>query len=203
MLLEDLPPELIESILTLLPASSILNLGLCSRKLKNITINEHVWEKCARRDYLVDLRKTKLEVETKCTSARQFYHKVLVPFGSSLQTIWQVSNFQYYGGLAKLLYHQWALYLVALDPPAHPNYHENLQPEMITSLFLNDQNQTTTYRPDGSKRLGGIGNRLAEFISEQTGFETRVSVIGHLQSCLLYTSPSPRAATLSRMPSSA
>ena len=47
--------------------------------------------------------------------------------------------------------------------------------------FINDQNQTTTYRPDGSKRLGGIGNRLAEFISEQTGFETRVSVIGHLQ----------------------
>ena len=47
--------------------------------------------------------------------------------------------------------------------------------------FINDQEQTITSRPDGSKRLGGIGNRLAEFISEQTGFETRVSVIGHLQ----------------------
>tara|TARA_B100001123_G_C15296906_1_gene1019551 strand:+ start:516 stop:1592 length:1077 start_codon:yes stop_codon:yes gene_type:complete len=47
--------------------------------------------------------------------------------------------------------------------------------------FINDQEQTITSRPDGSKRLGGIGNRLAEFISDQTGFETRVSVIGHLQ----------------------
>ena len=34
-------------------------------------------------------------------------------------------------------------------------------------------------------------------------FSTSVSLCGHLLACLLYTSPSPRDATLSRMPSSA
>ena len=33
--------------------------------------------------------------------------------------------------------------------------------------------------------------------------QMRISVIGTLGACLLYTSPSPRDATLSRMPSSA
>ncbi len=33
----------------------------------------------------------------------------------------------------------------------------------------------------GHVRLGGIGNRLAKMIEEKTGFETRVSVLGHIQ----------------------
>ena len=47
--------------------------------------------------------------------------------------------------------------------------------------FLNDSKQTKISRPDGATRLGGIGTRVAELIADQTGFETRVSVIGHLQ----------------------
>jgi ATP-dependent phosphofructokinase / diphosphate-dependent phosphofructokinase len=33
----------------------------------------------------------------------------------------------------------------------------------------------------GHVRLGGIGNQLAERIEERTGFETRVTVLGHIQ----------------------
>jgi 6-phosphofructokinase 1 len=33
----------------------------------------------------------------------------------------------------------------------------------------------------GHVRLGGIGNRLAEEIEERTGFETRQTVLGHVQ----------------------
>jgi 6-phosphofructokinase 1 len=33
----------------------------------------------------------------------------------------------------------------------------------------------------GHVRLGGIGNRLADIIEEKTGFETRVTVLGHIQ----------------------
>jgi ATP-dependent phosphofructokinase / diphosphate-dependent phosphofructokinase len=33
----------------------------------------------------------------------------------------------------------------------------------------------------GHVRLGGIGNQLAQRIEEQTGFETRVTVLGHIQ----------------------
>jgi 6-phosphofructokinase 1 len=33
----------------------------------------------------------------------------------------------------------------------------------------------------GHVRLGGIGERLAKFIEEKTGYETRVSVLGHIQ----------------------
>jgi 6-phosphofructokinase 1 len=30
-------------------------------------------------------------------------------------------------------------------------------------------------------RLGGVGNRLAEQIEERTGYETRVTILGHVQ----------------------
>jgi 6-phosphofructokinase 1 len=33
----------------------------------------------------------------------------------------------------------------------------------------------------GHVRLGGIGNQLAEIIEKETGFETRVTVLGHIQ----------------------
>jgi len=33
----------------------------------------------------------------------------------------------------------------------------------------------------GNVRLGGIGQRLAEIIEAKTGFETRVTVLGHIQ----------------------
>jgi 6-phosphofructokinase len=33
----------------------------------------------------------------------------------------------------------------------------------------------------GHVRLGGIGNQVAEAIEERTGFETRVTILGHIQ----------------------
>ena len=96
MALLDLPPELIELILTFLPAFDILKLGQCCRKLREITLHDVLWEECARRDYSIDLRQMNSDVkESKHKSARQFYLEILVPFGSSLQTIWQLSILLY------------------------------------------------------------------------------------------------------------
>ena len=33
----------------------------------------------------------------------------------------------------------------------------------------------------GHKRLGGIGDRLAKLIEKETGFETRATILGHIQ----------------------
>jgi len=42
--------------------------------------------------------------------------------------------------------------------------------------------QSQTQRDDfGHVRLGGIGQRMAELIEKKTGFETRVTVLGHVQ----------------------
>ena len=79
----------------------------------------------------------------------------------------------------------------------------------------------------GIKKLGGVGEFVAEKLRDKVENQVRVVVLGHLLrggtptardrllsfrfgtaavralDCLLYTSPSPRDATLSRMPSSA
>ena len=52
--------------------------------------------------------------------------------------------------------------------------------------------------------LSGYEERVAGYLKKQLhalGLSTRIDRLGNL--CLLYTSPSPRDATLSRMPSSA
>ena len=73
-------------------------------------------------------------------------------------------------------------------------------------MFLLDANRY-------SRDAGGVTGRLNEMI-EKVGGELLVSrlwaeqklaypINGQRKGCLLYTSPSPRDATLSRMPSSA
>ena len=42
-----------------------------------------------------------------------------------------------------------------------------------------------------------------DFVGTKAGIKGASVVMGYLETCLLYTSPSPRDATLSRMPSSA
>lgn len=39
----------------------------------------------------------------------------------------------------------------------------------------------TTYADTGVKRLGGVGQKVAEEVSKHTGLEARVTVLGHLQ----------------------
>ena len=50
------------------------------------------------------------------------------------------------------------------------------------SRFVQDSAQTGIIAAgEGPIRLGGIGHRLAESISKSTGFDTRVTVLGHVQ----------------------
>jgi 6-phosphofructokinase 1 len=48
---------------------------------------------------------------------------------------------------------------------------------------LNDREATLTQKVDqfGHVRLGGIGQQIGELIEEKTGYETRVTVLGHIQ----------------------
>ena len=55
-MLEDLPPEVVDNILTYLDPIDILRIGWCCQKLQTIANNEQVWIKCALRKYSIDLR---------------------------------------------------------------------------------------------------------------------------------------------------
>ena len=77
---------------------------------------------------------------------------------------------------------------------------EHVEPGIIKALQEAqadiDQITSDTSEPTWDNTVGClelVGGRLSERIAPPT----------HLVSCLLYTSPSPRDATLSRMPSSA
>ena len=146
MLLQELPPEILENILSYLNSADILKVTWCSQKLRKISTNEQVWIKCALREYSIDLHEDNysdgngnLHNGNICTSARLFTIKVLMPIGPHFQNIWQLTNFKYYGGFAKLLYHNWCIYLVLLDPPPFPNTHKAMQSEILCRLYLNQQ----------------------------------------------------------------
>ena len=73
---------------------------------------------------------------------------------------------------------------------ASPSHHEKK-----LSLFLVEKMQSLgfhAYQDSVDNAIGTIGN----------GSKT-IILLGHIDTCLLYTSPSPRDGLLSRMPSSA
>ena len=71
----------------------------------------------------------------------------------------------------------------------------SLTPARVTSIKLDDESMTASVflKPDQVSLAIGKGGSNIKLASKLTGYEI----------CLLYTSPSPRDATLSRMPSSA
>ena len=78
------------------------------------------------------------------------------------------------------------------------------RPEM--KIALDDDKKNVVVTRDGddrmSRSLHGLTRSLIQNMVEgvSKGYEKKLEVVGV---CLLYTSPSPRDATLSRMPSSA
>ena len=73
-------------------------------------------------------------------------------------------------------------------------------PELVVSghediLVRRERHTSYEARPFDATRLKSLARKLAQSIRQPLSSERR--------SCLLYTSPSPRDATLSRMPSSA
>ena len=65
--------------------------------------------------------------------------------------------------------------------------------------------ETTAYSNQQDLQTDYTTNLIPEFRLEKVGtiVEIEWQTIGNVKGCLLYTSPSPRDATLSRMPSSA
>ena len=150
MLLQNLPPELIERVFTFLCAADILNISWCCQRLRSIANSEHVWVKCARREYSINLKQptytsntTNCSENDRCTSARLFCIKILMPMGPVFKIIWKLTNFKHYGGLAKICYYNWCIYLVILDPPPNPHTHKALQPEILCKLYLNTKGERT------------------------------------------------------------
>ena len=164
MVLQELPPEVIENILTYLTPIDILRTSWCCKTLQSIANNEQVWVKCALREYSVDLRNSIRRLtddkysdnQSTCTSARIFTIKILMHFGSYFKELWQLESHKYYGGLAKLLYHDWCVYLVVLDPPPHPHTEERLQPDILCRIYLNkdDESIFETYFSNQKQQIG-------------------------------------------------
>ena len=70
------------------------------------------------------------------------------------------------------------------------------------------QNRVESHRfgVQQAKELGrykGVGGRQLESIDEFFDKPKNINILRHLKRCLLYTSPSPRDLSTSRMPSSA
>ena len=111
--------------------------------LREITLNDHVWKDAARREYHIDVGEDFDGAEIN-QNIRSFYIQILMQYGPGLLKIWQRSNFEHYGGLAKLVYHQRALYLVLLDPPPFPHIKECLQPQIMCQVYLGSTGQIVT-----------------------------------------------------------
>ena len=142
-MLLKLPLEIVEQIILQLPYVDILKVGTCCNVLRDITNSQCFWEKCANRDFKVNLTCAKKhdcskleESVERSYSSRLFYRKVLRKYGIGLQRTWQRTNYDYYGGLVKLLYHNYMLHIVELDPPKYPSTHKPLQPRIIGQIFV-------------------------------------------------------------------
>ena len=149
-MLLKLPLEVVELIVLKLSYDDIINIGCCCKVLHDIAINESLWEKCANRDFNVNLKCTKkshcIKLEENVDrnySSRAFYRKVLLPYGKALQRTFRLTNYDYYGGLAKLLYHNYMLHLIELDPPAYPYTQNRLQDRVICQIYLSPQSNKT------------------------------------------------------------
>ena len=70
---------------------------------------------------------------------------------------------------------------------------------------MNDMTPDRNERKANLKGLGSSRKRVedARFTQGKGNYVDDIKLAGMLHGCLLYTSPSPRDATLSRMPSSA
>ena len=147
----ELPLEIVELIVLKLPYDDILKIGTCSKQLNEVTQCQSLWEKCANRDFNVNLKCTKSqncstlkeEEVQRSFSARIFYRNILRQYGKALHTTWQRTNYEFYGGLVKLLYHNYMLYLVELEPPPYPSIYKSLQTRVICQIFVTpDSNET-------------------------------------------------------------
>ena len=80
-------------------------------------------------------------------------------------------------------------------------WHKKERPLLgLTGLMGGNSSGLISGAKEGKFTVNGGSERPAK-----DGYESPVTVVGgqHISICLLYTSPSPRDATLSRMPSSA
>jgi len=142
-MLLNLPLELIEWVLLNLPYDDIQNICVSCKLLNEVVNSETFWEKLAKRHFGVNLQYTKnpnySSIEDsfeRNTSAKTFYKKALLSYGDSLNKVWQQTNYEYFGGLFKLLYHDYMLYLVRLDPPPYPFTSKLLQSQIICRVYV-------------------------------------------------------------------
>ena len=146
----QLPLELVELVMLNLSYDDINNIGVCCKLLNEVVNRQTFWEKVAQKDFGVNLTSTKKlcvssseDVVERNRSAKIFYKEILLPYGNALKEIWQQANFEYYGGMYKLLYHDYMLYLVRLDPPPYPSVNKLLQPQIICQIYVSPNSNKT------------------------------------------------------------
>ena len=133
--LNQLSVEIIERIVLFLNPKDVLNMGKCCSRLRDITKNELIWTKLVKRDYGIDVRRSPNPNEN---SVRILYSNILEKFGCLLSTLFIRKNFTYYGGIIKVVYHNFALYVLDLEPPPFPDVLKGLQPNILCKISLNN-----------------------------------------------------------------
>ena len=73
--------------------------------------------------------------------------------------------------------------------------------EIVARALAGEMGKTIGQSVFVDNKPGAAGNIAMQEVANSTDEHTLI--LGHIGTCLLYTSPSPRDATLSRMPSSA
>ena len=147
IMLTDLLPEVLSKILSYLPGKDIFHVGQCSNYLRQVTMSDHIWKRCAKHEFQLDVDRAnsqlepfeRLDMKSRCM--RVFYLRLLMTYGPFLQRVLLRSNLKYYGGLSKLVYHDWTLLLVVLDPPPFPNPEKDLQPLILCEIYVDQANQ--------------------------------------------------------------
>ena len=132
--LNQLSVEIIERILLFLNPKDVLIMGKCCIRLRDITKNELIWTKLVKRDYGIDIRRSPNPNEK---SVRVLYSNILEKYGRLLSTLFIRKNFTYYGGIIKVVYHDFALYVLDLEPPPFPHVLEGLQPHILCKISSN------------------------------------------------------------------
>ena len=93
-------------------------------------------DKLVERDYGIDLRRNVPDDNTNQISTKQFYLKILSKYGCLLSNVFHRKNFTYYGGIIKTIYHNYALYILELEPPSFPEVTKGLQPRILCRIRL-------------------------------------------------------------------
>ena len=144
----QLPPEILEKLLTRLSGRDICRLRQTCSRLLQVCDKNSVWWEISRRDYGVDL--------PAGAPAREIYQKLLERFGFCLG-LWQRTDLEYYGEVIQVCYDEKDSRIVFKQ--IVPSDSAGLQRLKFLTISLDDENQVVVENMNGLT-FGGLAQVL-------------------------------------------